>query len=722
MSRQSSWGPSTARFTSLLLVFVLCFASGQVVAIDPPLSRHALETRALVDPKGVLTELPALLEQAKASKDNKELALLYLAQSNACRVIADWSCQTQAAQNASIAAIAANLPELQIRGLIAESRGLMQLQEFNRGENLLGEAVRLLKLHPFPELSADVYLAYSSMSYTLGKHALAEDYAARGLVALNDNPALLIRIRLLRNQSRAMAQLGNITQAQNVLKTALALAEKIEDPKLSAELFLEDARIARLKNDVATQVLNGNKILALGKQLNNLQLAGLGHEVLGLAAINNADNVQAERELLIAYDVYRKLNLERDERQVLRTLIQNMLGQQGQRAELETLMARLIELEASLDSYDRKQATDDFNARLKYVQQEFDVKQLKASAALALQREKNLAIQQRFTVIVAALSTLLLLVAVGFYLSQRRFNQRLRKANEQLSLSETRMRAIANNIPALISHLDYEQRYLFSNSFSGRVFGIDTETMIGKSVREVRGEALYVDLKPYIETVLRGESISFEGKSDVNGRLYFYQTSYVPDRDANGNVQGFFALTFDITDLKLAEAELERLSRIDGMTEVANRRFFEERLASAIANGQNQHEAIALLYLDIDNLKTINDENGHHAGDVVITTFAERLQRCVQAGNLVARLGGDEFAVLIENPAPESGESIAKKFRAIMEKPVIVDDMKLMVTASIGVAYCAQTPSAKELMSLADKALYAAKSAGRANYQTVVGQ
>ncbi|MGH8051701.1 MAG: diguanylate cyclase domain-containing protein [Arenimonas sp.] len=710
------------RVARLLIVCMLCIISAQALAIDPPLSRHPLETRALIDPKGVLSELPALLEQAQASKDNKELALLYLAQSNACRVVADWSCQTQAAQNARIAAIAANLPELQVRGLIAESRGLMQLQEFNRGENLLGEAVRLLKLHPFPELSADVYLAYSSMSYTLGKHALAEDYAARGLVALNDNPALLIRTRLLRNQSRAMAQLGNISQAQNVLKTALTLTEKIQDPKLSAELFLEDARIARLKNDVPTQVSNGHKILALGKQLNNLQLAGLGHEVLGLAAINNADSTQAERELFIAYDVYRKLNLERDERQVLRALIQNMLEQKKPRAELDALMTRLIELEASLDGYDRKQATDDFNARLKYVQQEFDVKQLKASAALALQREKNLEIQQRFMLIVAALSTLLLIVAVGFYLSQRRFNQRLRKANEQLSLSETRMRAIANNIPALISHLDHEQRYLFSNSFSGRVFGIDTETMIGKSVREVRGEALYVDLKPYIETALRGESISFEGKSDVNGRLYFYQTSYVPDRDANGNVQGFFALTFDITDLKLAEAELERLSRIDGMTEVANRRCFEERLSSAIATGQNQNGAIALLFLDIDNLKTINDENGHHAGDVVITTFAERLQRCVQADDLVARLGGDEFAVIIESPTPESGENIAKKFRTIMEKPVLVDDMKLMVTASIGVAYCAQTPQAKELMSLADKALYAAKSAGRANYQTVVGQ
>ena len=725
MSKQSFFVPLTAlthRVVVSLFLFVCLFSviSARASAVDTTLSRHALETRALVDPKGVLTELPALLEQAKASKDNKELALLYLAQSNACRVIADWSCQTQSAQNAGIAAVAANLPELQVRGLIAESRGLMQLQEFNRGENLLGEAVRLLKLHPFPELSADVYLAYSSMSYTLGKHALAEDYAARGLVALNDNPALLIRTRLLRNQSRAMVQLGNITQAQNILKTALALTEKIQDPKLNAELFLEDARIARLKNDVPTQVSNGHKILALGEQLNNLQLAGLGHEVLGFAAINNADKVLAERELLMAYEVYRQLNLERDERQVLRALVQNMLGQQRPKAELEPLVARLINLEASLDGYDRTQATDDFNARLKYVQQEFDVKQLKASAAHAVQREKTLEIQQRFTVIVAVLSLLLLLVVTGFYLSQRRFNKQLRAANGQSSLSETRMRAITNNIPALISHIDTEQRYLFINHYSSRVFGIDSKDVLGKTIQEVRGERLYQEVKTYLEAALRGETVRFDGKIDINGRIYFYQTSYVPELDTKGNVQGFFALTFDITDLKLAEEELERLSRIDSMTDVANRRYYEERLAASLSQSQRQMQAITLLYLDIDNFKSINDNHGHLVGDAIIKTFAQRLQSCVRMEDLVARLGGDEFAIMIENTQVDSGDIIAKKLLALMQKPMIIDGITVRVSTSIGVTFSQNVISTNDLMKLADQALYAAKAAGRNTFQTIV--
>jgi len=724
MGRRFFFTPLTAvtHRVIVLLCFVCLFSimSGWVGAVDTTLSRHALETRALVDPKGVLSELPALIEKAKIAKDNKELALLYLAQSNACRVIADWSCQAQSAQNARTAAVSANLPELQIRALIAESRGLMPLQEFKRSESLLGEAVRLLKLNSFPELSADVYLAYSSMSHTLGKHALAEDYAARGLVALNDNPALLIRTRLLRNQSRAMAQLGNITQAQNVLKSALLLTEKMQDPKLSAEIFREAAHIARLRNDIPTQVSNGQKILALGKQLNNIQLAGLGHEVLGLAAINNVDRVLAERELLMAYGIYRQLNLERDERQVLRALVQNMLDQQKPKAELEPLIARLISLEASLDAYDRTQATDDFNARLKYVQQEFDVRQLKASATLATQRETNLEIQQRFTVIVATLSLLLLLVAVGFYLTQRRFNKQLRAANEQLRLSETRMRAIANNIPALISHVDKQQRYLFSNSYSEQVFGIDINAMMGKTVREIRGEQIYTDVKPFIEAALHGEPVSFECKNDVGGRVYYYRTSYVPERDANADVQGFFALSFDITDLKLAEQELERISRIDSMTEVANRRHYEERLSASLSQSQRQKQAITLLYLDIDNFKTINDSHGHLVGDAVIKTFAQRLQSCVRIEDLVARFGGDEFAIMIENTQADSGDIIAKKLLALMQKPMIIDGVTLRVSTSIGVTFSENATTADGLMKLADQALYAAKAAGRNTFQTII--
>ena len=831
----------------LLLLAVCASVAAQMATVSPTVLRHPLEIRALTDPEGVIRELPARVLAATAAKDFKELSLLHLAESNACRVIADWQCQSNAAARARKAAETANLPELQARGLILESSGRMGMQDFSRTSQLLGEAERILKLQAFPELSADVYLAYSSLSYAVGKHAKAAEYAGLGLAALGDNPALLIRVRLLRNQARAMAQLGNTAGARTVLKQALELVAKIQDPKLSAELHLEGARIARLTGDIPTQIENGRRILALGAQLSNSQLTGLGHEVLGLAALNQSDNVSAERELRLAYTSFRDLKLDRDERRVLRSLIRSLLGRGIPRAELEKLMARSLALEAMLEADDRNMAADDFEARLKYAQQELEVQRLEAAATLAAERAVALADQERLSTTVAVLSLGLLAVFGVLLFMQRRFNARLKqalanlqesesryrmladnsrdlvvrmrhdghrlyvspaakdllgmepsevakpgwdlvhpddraqlvavicdlaevggsatvvyrarhadghyvwiealarlapspddgsppeivysgrditarvRAEEALSISESHMRAVTDNIPAMIACVDKEQRYTFANAYIGRVFGVDPQSMIGRTMREVRGEEIYDTMKLHVDAALRGELVSFEGSVEALGKLYHYQSNYVPNRDADGNVQGFYALTFDITELKLAEAELDRLARIDSLSGVANRRYFEERLTDALARGRRQGTALSLLCLDIDHFKSINDTYGHPVGDAVIVAFAATLQSCIREDDVVARMGGDEFVLLIEQATPESGENVAKKLLAIMQQPVTVDGATLIVSASIGVAFATSATSASALMDLADKALYSAKQSGRNTYRLAVG-
>jgi len=236
-------------------------------------------------------------------------------------------------------------------------------------------------------------------------------------------------------------------------------------------------------------------------------------------------------------------------------------------------------------------------------------------------------------------------------------------------------------------------------------------------MREIRGEVVYAELKEHIDDVLQGNFVSFEGTGNVSGKQYFYQSNYVPDRDSNGSVQGFYALTFDITELKTAEAKLEKLARIDSLTGVANRRHFEERLSAALAHSQRKNEAITLLYLDIDRFKSINDNHGHAVGDEVIKTFSERLNTCVRKDDLVARLGGDEFVVLIESPNPESGETVAKKLLTAMQEPMRINEISLPVTTSIGVAYCENATTAETLLQIADQALYEAKAAGRNTYR-----
>lgn len=170
--------------------------------------------------------------------------------------------------------------------------------------------------------------------------------------------------------------------------------------------------------------------------------------------------------------------------------------------------------------------------------------------------------------------------------------------------------------------------------------------------------------------------------------------------------------------LKASRDELEAQAHLDSLTGLANRRQFDERLAHALGRSRRQGLAVALMYMDIDHFKQVNDRHGHAAGDEVLRVFGQRLSACVRSGDLVARLGGDEFVVLIEDlSAPETAEAIAGKLVQAMRESIAVDATLLRVTTSIGIAYSAHPAVAKTLVAAADAALYAAKSAGRNTWQ-----
>jgi len=668
--------------------------------------------------------LPELVADARKRGAAREIALLELAHANACRVIADWDCQRDAGRAAQLAADEAGEPLLAIRALIVESRGMMARQDYSPGGQLLAEAERRLQRTPAPALMADVQLGYSSMSNFLGRHELARTYADRGLQALGKVAEPLIRARLLRNRGRAEAFLGKADDARVSLREAIDVAARVNDPKLSAELDLELARIARDQGDVATQRASADRVLALADQFGNAQLRALGSEVLGLVARDADDLAGAERHFQVAVDQFAIAGLDAEERRVLRELIRIKLVRAPNRSDLGAETRRLLTLDEVVDSRDRALVGEDFDARLRYATQEFELQRLAKESELASEREKTLTASNRTRLLLIALVAFGLLVIGVFLLLQRRANARLSRAYARLQRSEAaletsemRLRTITDNIPAVVSHVDRDERYTFSNAFMKRMFGTDESGIIGHTVREVRGEAIYATLAPGIRRVFAGETVNFEGQTELGGRTFHYQTSYIPEHDATGAVCGFFALTFDITRLKIAEAQLAREARFDALTGVANRRQFEERLALAVARGRHQPVVLAVLYLDIDFLKPINDRHGHAAGDCVIRQFAERLQRCVRDGDLVARIGGDEFVVLSEHlgiaEANEAAERTAHDVLAAMAEPVPFGDVTLQLGASIGIAVTQSVQQADALIAEADRALYAAKAAGR---------
>lgn len=843
---------STAGLLALVLGIAPAAASVPPVPAVPDaagegVERDPLELRALVEPEAVLQELGPALRDATLAGDERRVALLQIARANACRVVADWECQRDAGAAAVAAAAEAAEPRLQVRGLIAEARARIALQDFSRGEQRLGEAQRLLAAHPEPELQADVMLAWSSMSFTLGKRELSADYARRGLAMLPAGTGDAMRTRLLRNLARALAESGETREAADRLAEATAIAVRLGDPKLEAELYLEAARLARQAGDIGTQRGNGERVLDLAESLRNSQLRGLGEEVLGLAAMDAGDRATAQRHLRAALDSFTRLGLERDERRVLAELLQLELAAPAARdSTLAPVVSRFLVLDAALEQADRAQAADNFDARLQYAEREFELRRLQAQTQLERERSAALARENDLSTLLNVLAVAILVLLAAFFVSQRRGTRRLRevlgrlreseaeyrtladnasdlvmrlrpdgrveyaspsareqvglapedlarvlwervhpddlatlraafdrvaaggeaetplfrvahsggghvwleglmrrvegaegepevllaarnvsvrvRAEQALAAARARLSAITDNIPALITHIDRDERFAFVNAYGERVMGLDPQAILGRTVREVRGEALYATLRPWLQRAWAGETVEFDGEAEVGGRHYHFRTTYVPDRDLDGNVSGLFAFTIDTSALRAAERALDRLARVDALCDVANRRHFDERLSAAVARARRQGTPLALLLMDVDRFKQINDSRGHAGGDAVLREFARRLKASVRAGDLVARLGGDEFAVLVEGAVDAAAaESIASKLQAAMSQPILLPGGPLVVGTSIGIglAACGELAEGERLVAAADQALYAAKDAGRGTWRTV---
>ena len=193
----------------------------------------------------------------------------------------------------------------------------------------------------------------------------------------------------------------------------------------------------------------------------------------------------------------------------------------------------------------------------------------------------------------------------------------------------------------------------------------------------------------------------------------------------SGAAVRLFGAFQDITELHETQRQLEQLARVDALTGLPNRRHFEERIADTLLRAKRTKQTMALMFLDIDHFKRINDTLGHAGGDAVLCEFASRLKACVRATDHVARLAGDEFVVLLEglSQAPAVArelQALAAKVVACVRPPFMIEGAAVTITTSVGVATCrAGEHTAAQLLAQADGALYCAKTEGRDRYAIV---
>ena len=298
----------------------------------------------------------------------------------------------------------------------------------------------------------------------------------------------------------------------------------------------------------------------------------------------------------------------------------------------------------------------------------------------------------------------------------------LKQAQHTFAKSEMRLRMITDNMPALIAYIDRDGRYRFCNGFYETVLGLKPEKILGREVEEVVAEAGHESVRCEMARVLAGERVSFE-RHVVTAQIdRHFSYDYIPDIGLDGSVAGFYSMVLDITALKKVENQLRILARFDSLTGLPNRNQFEEKLTESIARSGRSKRAMAVMFLDIDHFKSINDTLGHHGGDLVLQEFARRLLGCVRKTDTVSRLAGDEFTIILEGLQME-GEAavVAGKIIEAMQEPFQVGDHTRTVTTSIGIAVRRVDETDPEaLLRRADEALYAAKSAGRNTFESLV--
>lgn len=301
-----------------------------------------------------------------------------------------------------------------------------------------------------------------------------------------------------------------------------------------------------------------------------------------------------------------------------------------------------------------------------------------------------------------------------------------------LRAAHARNAAILDAIPDLMFEMDMDGRYLDCHSPRGDLLAVPAEALLGNTVVDVMpADAAAVCMAALREANDKGFSTGKQLELPVETGRRWFELSVAHKASGPDEKARFIVLSRDITERKEAESRIFKLAYFDGLTGLPNRQFFLERLKRDIGRAGHHGDMLAVLFLDLDGFKSVNDTLGHGAGDLILQWTAERLRAGLRPSDLVARteivetevelarLGGDEFSVLLPNLGhSEDAMIVAHRIRTQMARPFDLDGREVVLTASIGIAiYPDDGTDAETLLKHADTAMYHAKDEGRDNCQ-----
>jgi diguanylate cyclase (GGDEF)-like protein/PAS domain S-box-containing protein len=292
-----------------------------------------------------------------------------------------------------------------------------------------------------------------------------------------------------------------------------------------------------------------------------------------------------------------------------------------------------------------------------------------------------------------------------------------RQAEEKLRLSATVLEHIADGVLVC----DAQGLIVAVNAAFTRITGYSEAEVLGTAAADSRAASqppeLLADMAKQLATVgfWRGELWNRR----KNGEPYLEWATISTVRDDAGNATHYVCVIADITSVRESQDQLDHLAHHDALTGLPNRLLFHDRLQHAMVRAARTGTELAVMFIDLDRFKTVNDTLGHHVGDELLKHVAVSLSSCLREGDTLARLGGDEFIVMLENVDGERGaRAVAEKLMQVFERPVLVSDYELFVTGSVGISrFPHDATDLNVLIRNADVAMYQAKARGRNGYQ-----